>query len=44
LKGRYSLEKWRTWEDNIKMYLMEIGGRVWIGYIWLRKVITGGIL
>jgi hypothetical protein len=24
------------WEDNIKMDLREMGGRVWTGFNWLR--------
>jgi len=25
-----------SWEDNIRMDLREIGGRVWTEFIWLR--------
>jgi hypothetical protein len=32
------------WEDNIKMYLREIVGMVWIGFAWLRIGIFGGVL
>jgi hypothetical protein len=32
------------WEDGIRMDLMEIGLRVWIGFIWLRIGIGGGLL
>jgi hypothetical protein len=31
------------WQDNIKIYLQEIGGGAWIGLIWLR-IGTNGIL
>jgi hypothetical protein len=31
----------RTWGDNIKKDLKEVGWRVWIGFIWLR-IRTGG--
>jgi len=24
------------WEDNIRMDVTEIGGKLWIGFIWLR--------
>jgi hypothetical protein len=26
----------RRWEDNIRMNFREVGGKVWIGCIWLR--------
>jgi hypothetical protein len=26
----------RRWDDNIKMYLQEVGLRVWTGLSWLR--------
>jgi hypothetical protein len=29
------------WEDNIKMDLKEIGGRIWTGFIWLRIGTSG---
>jgi hypothetical protein len=31
------------WEDNIKMYLQEVGWRAWARLIWLR-IGTGGRL
>jgi hypothetical protein len=36
----------RTWVDNIKIYLGEIGwdGMVWSGSIWLRIGTSGGLL
>jgi hypothetical protein len=34
----------RRWEDEIKMYLREIGWGVWSGFIWLRIGIVGGLL
>jgi hypothetical protein len=34
----------RIWEDNIKMYLNEMGHGVWTGLIWLRIGIGGGLL
>jgi hypothetical protein len=34
----------RRWEDNIKMDLMEIGFRVWTGFIGLRIRTGGGLL
>jgi hypothetical protein len=34
----------RRWVNNIKMYLREIGWMVWIGLIWLRIGISGGLL
>jgi hypothetical protein len=37
-KGRGQLERPRRREDNIKMYLQEVG---WTGLIWLR-IGTGG--
>jgi hypothetical protein len=32
------------WEDNIIMDLGEMGGKVWIGCIWLRIGTSGRIL
>jgi hypothetical protein len=32
------------WEDNIKMYLQEVGWRAWTGLIWLRIGTSGGPL
>jgi len=26
----------RRWEDNIKMYLQELGWRTWTGLMWFR--------
>jgi hypothetical protein len=34
----------RRWEDNIKMYIIEIGFGVWIGFIGLRIGTGGGFL
>jgi hypothetical protein len=34
----------RTWEDNIKMDLREIGSVLWTGLIWLRIGTSGGML
>jgi hypothetical protein len=33
----------RRWVDNLKMYFRE-NGMVWIGLIWLRIGISGGLL
>jgi hypothetical protein len=33
----------RRWIDNIKMDLLEIGGMLWTGLVWLR-IGTGGEL
>jgi len=30
------------WEDNIKVYLQEVGCGVWTGLSWLRKGTSGG--
>jgi len=36
-KGKRSLEiPKHRWEDNIKMYLQEVGWETWTGLIWLR--------
>jgi hypothetical protein len=32
------------WEDNIKMNLQGVGGRAWIGLMWLRIGMGGGNL
>jgi hypothetical protein len=32
------------WEDGIKMYLREIGWRLWSGFSWLRIGTVGGLL
>jgi len=34
----------RTWEDNIKIDLQELGWEVWTGSSWLRIGIGGGPL
>jgi hypothetical protein len=34
----------RTWEDNIKMDLREMGLAMWIGFVWLRIGTCGGLL
>jgi hypothetical protein len=34
----------RRWEDNIRTDLREIGLKIWIGCIWLKMRISGGIL
>jgi hypothetical protein len=34
----------RKWEYTNKMYLKEIGGGVWIGFIWLKNETTGCLL
>jgi hypothetical protein len=34
----------RRWEDNIKMYLQEVGLRAWTGSNWLRIGTGGGHL
>jgi hypothetical protein len=34
----------RRWEDNIKMYLREVGWGAWTGSIWLRIGTGGGLL
>ena len=33
----------RRWEDNIKMYMQEVGWGTWPGLLWLR-IGTGGWL
>jgi hypothetical protein len=33
----------RRWEDNIKMYLQEVGWGAWTGLIWLRIGTGGGL-
>jgi len=32
------------WQDNIKMYLQEVGWGTWTGLTWLRTGTGGGIL
>jgi hypothetical protein len=34
----------RSWEDNIKMYLQEVGWVAWTGLSWLRIGTGGGLL
>jgi len=34
----------RSWEDNIKMDLQEVGCEAWTGLIWLRMGTGGGFL
>jgi hypothetical protein len=34
----------RRWEDNIKMDLMEMGLKVWIGFVWFRIGTGGGLM
>jgi hypothetical protein len=34
----------RRWEDNIRVYLREVGLELWIGCIWLRTGTSGGPL
>jgi hypothetical protein len=34
----------RRWEDNIKINLREKGLGMWIGFIWLKTGIRGGLL
>jgi hypothetical protein len=34
----------RRWEDNVKMYLQEVGYGVWTGLSWLRIETGGGHL
>jgi hypothetical protein len=44
-EGRRPLGRPRhRWEDGIRIDLMEIGLGVWIGFIWLRIGIGGGLL
>lgn len=43
LKGEDQLEDLGIWHDIIKMGLMEVGWRVWVGFILLR-IGTGGRL
>jgi hypothetical protein len=44
-EGRRLLGRPRLrWEDNIKMYLQEVGWGVWTGLIWLRIGTGGGSL
>jgi hypothetical protein len=45
LEGRRPLGRpRRRWEDNIKMYLQEVGWGAWTGLIWLRIGTGGGLL
>jgi hypothetical protein len=34
----------RSWEDNIKMNLREVGWEIWTGLIWLWTGTDGGFL
>ena len=34
----------RRWEDNIKMYLREVGGGAWTGSTWFRISMCSGLL
>jgi hypothetical protein len=44
-EGKRPLGRTRQrWEDNIRIDLREIGGKVWIEFIWLRIMINGGQL
>jgi hypothetical protein len=44
-KGQVPLGRPRhRWDDNVQMGLREIGLGVWIGFIWLRIGVSGGIL
>jgi hypothetical protein len=45
LQGKRPLGRPRhRWEDNIRMDIREIGGKVWTGFIWLRIGISGRLL
>jgi hypothetical protein len=44
-EGKVPLRKTRSrWEDNIRMDLREISGKLWTGSMWLRIDISGGLL
>jgi hypothetical protein len=44
-EGKRPLGRHRhRWEDNIKMYLSEIGFVLWIGVIWFRIATGCGLL
>jgi hypothetical protein len=44
-EGRRPLERpRRRWEDNIKIYLREVGWGAWTGSIWLRIGTGDGLL
>jgi hypothetical protein len=32
------------WKDEIRMYIREIGWKVWTGFVWLRVGSSGGLL
>jgi hypothetical protein len=32
------------WEDNVRIYLREKGGKVWTGFFWLRREVNEGLL
>jgi hypothetical protein len=34
--------KWRQ-DDNVRMDLREIDGKVWTGFVWLRTGTSGGL-
>jgi hypothetical protein len=42
-KRQLGISRYR-WKDNIRMDLMKIAGKVWIGFIWLRIGASGRIL
>jgi hypothetical protein len=44
-EGKRPLERLRSrWEDNVRMYLREMGWKVWTGFIWLRIGASDGLL
>jgi hypothetical protein len=44
-EGRSQLEKpRRRWDDNVKIYLREIGWGAWTGSFWLRIGTDGRLL
>jgi hypothetical protein len=44
LKGKYHSEELGVDGRYIRMCLREMGGKLWIGFIWLRKAKRGAIL
>jgi hypothetical protein len=42
--NRLTMRPMRRWEDNMRMDLKEIGGKVWTGFIWLRAGTSGRLL
>jgi hypothetical protein len=44
LVGKPLGKRMRRWEDNIRMYLRKIDGKLWNGFIWLRIGTSGGLL